>query len=168
MFDTNAIRQDFPLLQQQSHGKPLIYLDSGATSQKPLAVIEAMDTYYRQYNANVHRGIYQISEQASDAYERARKKVARFINARSWREVVFTRNATESVNLVAFSWGLNTIKSGDVLITTEMEHHANMVPWQQLAARTGATLKYIPLQRPAIWIWPPLMNCSMSGSSWWR
>jgi cysteine desulfurase/selenocysteine lyase len=145
MFDTNTIRQEFPILNQQTNGKPLIYMDSGATSQKPLPVIEAMDTYYRQYNANVHRGIYQISEQASDAYEKARKKVGRFINARSWREVIFTRNATESINLVAFSWGQKNVKSGDVIITTEMEHHANLVPWQQLAARTGATVKYIPV-----------------------
>ena len=145
MFDVDAIRQDFPILNQQINGKPLTFLDSGASSQKPAAVIEAMDTYYREYNANVHRGIYQISEKASAAYETARKKVARFINAKSWREVVLTRNTTESINLVAFSWGNANIKAGDVIITTEMEHHANLVPWQQLAARTGATVKYIPV-----------------------
>ncbi len=145
MFNVDAIRQDFPILNQQVNGKPLTFLDSGASSQKPAAVIEAMDTYYREYNANVHRGIYQISEKASAAYETARKKVARFINAKSWREVVFTRNTTESINLVAFSWGSTNIKAGDVIITTEMEHHANLVPWQQLAARTGATVKYIPV-----------------------
>jgi len=145
MFDTHKIRQDFPILSQPANGKPLTYLDSGASSQKPLAVIEAMDVYYRQYNANVHRGIYQISEKASAAYEQARKKTGRFINARSWREVIFTRNTTESVNLVAFSWGQANISAGDVIISTEMEHHANLVPWQQLAARTGATVKYIPV-----------------------
>ncbi|NJN92790.1 MAG: cysteine desulfurase [Anaerolineales bacterium] len=145
MFDVQRVRQDFPILQQQVNGKPLIYLDSTASSQKPLPVIETMNTYYREYNANVHRGIYQISEKASEAYEMARKKVGRFINARSWREVIFTRNATESINLVAYSWGLNHIKAGDVIITSQMEHHANMVPWQQLAARTGATVKYIPV-----------------------
>ncbi|MBE7469311.1 MAG: cysteine desulfurase [Anaerolineae bacterium] len=145
MFDVQRIRQDFPILQQQVNGKPLVYLDSTASSQKPLSVIEAMNTYYREYNANVHRGIYQISEKASEAYETARKKVGRFINARSWREVIFTRNATESINLVAYSWGLNNIKAGDIILTSEMEHHANLVPWQQLAARTGATVKYIPV-----------------------
>ncbi len=145
MFDLNLVRQDFPILQQFVHGKPLVYLDNGASSQKPACVIEAMNTYYREYNANVHRGIYAISEKASEAYENARKKVARFINARSWREVVFTRNATESINLVAFTWGQNHLKAGDVILTSEMEHHANLIPWQQLAARTGATVKYIPV-----------------------
>ncbi len=145
MLDVKTIRQDFPILQQTVNGKPLVYLDSTASSQKPLPVIEAMDTYYREYNANVHRGIYQISEKASAAYEAARKKIGRFINARSWREVIFTRNATESINLVAYTWGQTNIQKGDVIITTEMEHHANLIPWQQLAARTGATLKYIPV-----------------------
>jgi cysteine desulfurase/selenocysteine lyase len=145
MFDVKAIRQDFPILQQQVNGHPLVYLDSGASSQKPSSVIEAMNTYYREYNANVHRGIYSISEKASEAYETARKKVGRFINARSWREVIFTRNTTESINLVAYSWGMSNLKAGDVILTSEMEHHANLVPWQQLAARTGATVKYIPV-----------------------
>jgi len=154
MFDVSAIRQDFPILNQCSNGKLLAYLDSGASSQKPLAVIEAMDTYYREYNANVHRGIYQISEKASAAYETARKKVAHFINARSWREVIFTRNATESINLVAFSWGQANLKPGDIIITTEMEHHANLVPWQQVAARTGATVKYVPVTEPGYFDMP--------------
>ena len=145
MFDVKAIRQDFPILHQQVNGKPLVYLDNSATSQKPLSVIEAMDRYYREYNANVHRGIYYISEKASEAYETARKKVGRFINARSWREVIFTRNATESINLVAYTWGQANLKAGDVILTSEMEHHANLVPWQQLAARTGVTVKYIPI-----------------------
>jgi cysteine desulfurase/selenocysteine lyase len=145
MFDVNAIRQDFPILHQMVNGKPLAFLDSAASSQKPTLVIEAMDQYYRQYNANVHRGIYQISERASEAYETARKKIGRFINARSWREVIYTRNATESINLVAYTWGQANLKPGDVIITSEMEHHANLVPWQQLAARTGATVKYTPV-----------------------
>jgi cysteine desulfurase/selenocysteine lyase len=145
MYDVNAIRQDFPILHQQVNGKPLVYLDSGASSQKPLAVIEGMNQYYREYHANVHRGIYQLSEKASAAYETARKKVGRFINARSWREIIFTRNATESINLVAFTWGQANVKAGDVILTSEMEHHANLVPWQQLAKRTGATVKYIPV-----------------------
>ncbi len=147
MFDVNTIRQDFPILQQMVNGKPLTFLDSAASSQKPVQVIEAMDRYYREYNANVHRGIYQISEKASEAYETARRKVGRFINARSWREVIFTRNATESINLVAYSWGQANLKPGDVIIISEMEHHANLVPWQQLAARSGATLTYIPVDQ---------------------
>jgi cysteine desulfurase/selenocysteine lyase len=145
MFDVKVIRQDFPILQQLVNGKPLVYLDSAASSQKPSCVIEAMNTYYREYNANVHRGIYTISEKASEAYESARKKVGRFINARSWREVIFTRNATESINLVAYAWGQANLKAGDVILISEMEHHANLVPWQQLAARTGAKVKYIPV-----------------------
>ena len=145
MFDVNVIRQDFPILHQTVNGNPLAFLDSAASSQKPTLVIEAMDRYYREYNANVHRGIYQISEKASEAYETARKKIGRFINARSWREVIYTRNATESINLVAYTWGQANIKAGDVIIISEMEHHANLIPWQQLAARTGATVKYIPV-----------------------
>ena len=145
MFDVDAIRQDFPILNQQVNGKPLIYLDSGASSQKPLSVIEAMDACYRTYYANVHRGIYKFSEKTSDAYETARKKVARFINAKSWREIIFTRNTTESINLVAYTWGRQNIKAGDTILLTEMEHHANLVPWQQLAAETGARLAYIPV-----------------------
>lgn len=145
MFDVNAIRQDFPILQQQMNGKPLVYLDSGASSQKPLPVIEAMDACYRTYYANVHRGIYKLSEQSSAVYEGARKKVGRFINAKSWREVIFTRNATESINLVAYTWGRQNIRAGDTILLTEMEHHANLVPWQQLAADKGAQVAFIPV-----------------------
>ena len=136
---------DFPILVRRVHGKPLIYLDSTASSQKPQAVIAAMDTYYRTYNANVHRGAYTLSEEASAAYEDARKLVARFINARSTRELIFTRNATESINLVAQTWGLTQIHAGDTILLTEMEHHSNLVPWQMLAARTGATLGFVPV-----------------------
>lgn len=145
MLDIQAIRRDFPILSQTVNGKSLVYLDNSASSQKPLAVLEAMDTCYREYYANVHRGIYHLSEQSSEAYETARKKVARFINARSWREVIFTRNATESINMVAYTWGQANIKAGDIILTSEMEHHANLVPWQQLAGRTGAIVKYIPV-----------------------
>jgi len=147
MFDVKTIRQDFPILNQQVNGKSLVYLDSTASSQKPLPVIEAMNTYYREYNANVHRGIYHISEKASEAYETARKKVGRFINARSWREIIFTRNATESINLVAYSWGRANIKAGDVILTSEMEHHANLIPWQQICQQTGAKLTVIPINQ---------------------
>jgi len=145
MFDVDTIRQDFPIIHQKMSGKPLVYLDSGASSQRPLSVIQAMDECYRTYYANVHRGIYQFSEKSSAAYEDARKKVARFINAKSWREVIFTRNTTESINLVAYTWGRQNVKAGDTILMTEMEHHANLVPWQQLAAETGARLAYIPV-----------------------
>ena len=144
MFDVDAIRQDFPILNQTSNGKPLVYLDSAASSQKPSAVIDAVDTCYREYYANVHRGIYDLSEKSSDEYERARKKVARFINARSWRELIFTRNATEALNLVAYSWGLDNLHAGDTILVSDMEHHANLVPWQQVARKTGATLTFFP------------------------
>ena len=149
MFDVETVRLDFPVLLQKVNGESLVYLDSAASSQKPTAVIDAMDDYYRRYHANVHRGIYRLSEQATAAYEAARKKTARFINAASWREVVFTRNATESINLVAYTWGQQHIKAGDVILLTEMEHHANLVPWQQLAERTGARLAFVPVTEDA-------------------
>ena len=141
-----VIRNDFPILATTtSHGKPLVYLDSAATSQKPLAVIEAMDTYYREYNANVHRGIYEIGERSTAAYERARAQVARFVNAPDAHEIVFTRNATEAINLVAYSWGRRNIDRGDVIVLTEMEHHANLVPWQILAQERDGDLEFIPI-----------------------
>jgi len=143
--DARALRADFPILAERPHGKPLVYLDSAATSQKPLAVIEAMDRYYRAYNANVHRGIYDISEQATAAYEGARDQVARFINAPSAREIVWTRNATEAVNLVAYSWGRRNLGPGDAIVLTEMEHHANLVPWQILAQEVDGDLEFIPI-----------------------
>src|SRR5579884_4492568 len=139
------IRRDFPILSRQVHDKPLVYLDSTASSQKPLSVIEAIDHYYRTYNANVHRGVYQISEEATAAMERARAKVARFINAPHSKQVIFTRNTTESINLVAYSWGNSNIHPGDLIVLTEMEHHSNLVPWQLLAQRTGARLEFIPV-----------------------
>jgi cysteine desulfurase / selenocysteine lyase len=139
------IRQDFPILSRQVHGKPLVYLDSGASSQKPAAVIEAMTNYYQHYNANIHRGVYAISEEATAAVDRARIKVARFIHARQSKQIIFTRNTTESINLVAYSWGNQNISAGDLIILTEMEHHSNLVPWQLLAQRTGARIEFIPV-----------------------
>src|SRR6266436_4885053 len=139
------IRNDFPILSRQVHGKPLVYLDSAASSQKPDNVIDAMSTYYRTYHANVHRGVYQISEEATAAMEKARVKIARFINARQSKQVIFTRNTTESLNLIAYSWGSANIHAGDLIILTEMEHHSNLVPWQLLAQRTGARLEFIPV-----------------------
>src|ERR1051326_6587496 len=141
---TLAIRQDFPILARQLHGKPLIYLDSGASSQKPTSVLEAMDRYYQTSHANVNRGVYVLSEEATAAMEQARVKVARFIKAKSAKQIIFTRNATESINLVAYSWGTDHIREGDTILLTEMEHHANLVPWQLLAARTGARLEFVP------------------------
>src|SRR2546421_3602781 len=142
---TGDIRNDFPILSRQVHGKPLVYLDSAASSQKPRAVIDAMNVYYETYHANVHRGVYQISEEATAAMEKARVKVARFINARQSKQVIFTRNTTESINLVAISWGSANISAGDLIILTEMEHHSNLVPWQLLAQRTGARLEFVPV-----------------------
>ncbi|HLY28875.1 MAG TPA: cysteine desulfurase [Aggregatilineales bacterium] len=145
-FSAEKIRQDFPILSREVHpGVPLIYLDSGATSQKPLAVLEAEDTFYRQTNANVHRGVHAFSEKATSAYEGARDKVRAFINARSSQEIVFTRNTTESINLVAYAWGLSTLKPGDEIVTTEMEHHSNIVPWQIVAGHMKAVVRFVPI-----------------------
>ncbi len=143
--DPDVLRADFPILSTRVHDRPLVYLDSAATSQKPLAVIEAMDSYYREYNANVHRGIYSIGERATAAYEAARASVARFINAPDPHEVVWVRNATEAVNLVAHSWGRRNIRRGDAIVLTEMEHHANLVPWQLLVQEQDGDLEFIPM-----------------------
>ena len=143
--DIAAIRADFPILASSRNGKPLVYLDNAATSQKPLDVIGAMDDYYRHYNANVHRGIYEISERATAAYEGARADVARLINAPEPESLVFTRNATEAINLVAYSWGRHVLQPGDAILTTTMEHHANLVPWQILAQERGARLLFLPM-----------------------
>lgn len=143
--NVSSIREDFPILQQFVHGKPLVYLDSAATSQKPERVIRALDTYYRTTNANIHRGIYQLAEQATEEYEAARKKVQKFINAKSWREVIWTRNATEALNLVAYSYGRANIRAGDEIVISMLEHHSNIVPWQLLAHEKNATLKHIPV-----------------------
>lgn len=138
-------RPDFPILDQQVGGKPLIYLDSGATSQKPRQVIDALSAYYLKDNANVHRGLHALSMRATEAYEHARARVARFIGAADPGEIVFTRGTTESINLVAQTWAAANLRPGDVILCTEMEHHSNLVPWQLAAARTGATVRYLPV-----------------------
>jgi len=143
--DPHAIKRDFPILQREVNGHPVVYLDSASTSQKPAVVLEAMDAYYREYNANVHRGIYEFGERATAAYERARAHAARFVNAPDSHEIVFTRNATEAINLVAYSWGRRNIGRGDAIVLTEMEHHANLVPWQLLVQEKDGDLEFIPI-----------------------
>ncbi|MBR3118610.1 MULTISPECIES: cysteine desulfurase [Oceanobacillus] len=144
--DVKAIKEQFPILNQEVNGHPLVYLDSSATSQKPLSVIEAVNTYYREDNSNVHRGVHTLGTRATDKYEGAREKVREFINARSTAEIIFTRGTTTAINLVATSYGRANLKPGDEIVITPMEHHSNIIPWQQAAKATGATLKYIPLQ----------------------
>jgi cysteine desulfurase / selenocysteine lyase len=139
------IRADFPILAERPHGKPLVFLDSAASSQKPIQVIDAMDDYYRRYHANIHRGIYHISELATEAYEEARATVARFIGSPCAAECIFVRNATEGLNLVAYAWGRRNVGKGDVILTTEMEHHSNLVPWQILAQEKEARLRFVPI-----------------------
>ncbi len=143
--DVGAIREDFPILSTRMNGKPLAYLDNAATSQKPRQVISAISEYYGRYNANIHRGIYKIAEEATEKYIESKSKLARMINAGSSREIIYTRNATESINLVALSWGEANIRRGDHILITEMEHHSNMVPWMVLARRKGAVLDYVRL-----------------------
>jgi cysteine desulfurase/selenocysteine lyase len=143
-FDISRIRQDFPILAQKAYpGVSLVYLDSTATSQKPMQVIEAMDRFYQQSNANIHRGIHKLAEEATAAYEAARLKIARFIGVDNPREIIFTRNTTEAINLVAYSWGRIQLSTGDLVLLTEMEHHSNIVPWQILAQERGIRLEYI-------------------------
>ena len=143
--DARRLRADFPIFEQQIHGKPLSYLDSAASSQKPRQVLDAVRTFYETSYANVHRGVYQLSERATDGYEGAREKIRALVNAPAAREVIFTRSATEALNLVAYAWGLNNLDSGDVVLATELEHHSNFVPWQYIARRTGADFRLIPL-----------------------
>ncbi|MET3697422.1 cysteine desulfurase/selenocysteine lyase [Bacillus oleivorans] len=140
------VRQLFPILNQEVNGKPLVYLDSSATSQKPLSVIQTLDDYYEGYNSNVHRGVHTLGTKATDRYEGAREKVRAFINASSTEEVIFTRGTTTSINTVAVSYAREHVKEGDEIVITYMEHHSNLIPWQQVAKKTGATLKYIPLE----------------------
>jgi len=139
------IRDEFPILNQQVNGHPLVYLDNAATTQKPRAVVAALDRFYARDNANVHRGLHALSMRSTDGYEGARARVARFINAEAPEEVIFTRGTTESINLVASSWGGANLRKGDVILLTEMEHHSNLVPWQLVAQRTGAALRYLPV-----------------------
>ena len=143
LFDVLALRREFPILRQQVHGKPLAFLDSAASSQKPARVIACLEDYYERYNANVHRGVYSLSEEATFAYERARGKVAKFVGAASPKEIVFTRNTTEAINLVARAWGDANVGAGDRILLSVMEHHSNLVPWQLLAQRTGAQLDFL-------------------------
>ena len=143
--DWSALRADFPILDQQVHGHPLVYFDNAATSQKPRAVIDALVRYYERDNANVHRGIHELSNRSTSAFEAARERTRKFLNARSTEEIIFTRGTTEGINLIANAWGGKFIKAGDVLLLTEMEHHSNIVPWQMLAERTGAKLRYVPI-----------------------
>jgi len=143
--DVARIRKDFPILERRVHGKPLVYFDNAATSQKPRQVIDALVRYYEEYNANIHRAVHTLGEEATAAYEGAREKVARFINAPSPESIVFTRNTTEAINLVSYSWGNANIHEGDEILLTEMEHHSDLIPWQRLAAEKGATIRYIGL-----------------------
>ena len=145
MTDLSHLRKDFPILQREFDGHPLVYLDSAATSQKPTQVLDALDDYYRRHNANVHRGAYRLAQEATEMYEGARVKVARFINASSPSEVVFTRGTTSAINHIAYGWGLYHLKPGDRIVLTTLEHHANVVPWQLITRHTGAELAYLPI-----------------------
>jgi cysteine desulfurase/selenocysteine lyase len=147
VFDIRRIREDFPLLSRTVHGKPLVYFDNANTSQKPVSVIEAVNQHYREHNANVARAVHQLGEEATAAYEGARDKLARFINASSRNELILTSGTTQSINLVAYSYALPRLKPGDAILTTVMEHHANIVPWQLVAARSGATVKAAPINQ---------------------
>ncbi|HZD39693.1 MAG TPA: aminotransferase class V-fold PLP-dependent enzyme, partial [Terriglobales bacterium] len=144
-FDVNQVRRDFPILNEKVHGKRLVYLDNGATSQKPRIVIEALDEYYRRQNSNVHRGVHNLSELATNAYEGARGKLCRFVNAKRAQEIVFVRGTTEAINLVAQSYGRTFLKAGDEIIISAMEHHSNIVPWQMLCEQIQARLRVIPI-----------------------
>jgi len=151
MLNVNEIRKDFPILQRETRpGTRLIYLDSTATSQKPLAVLNAMENYYCSSNANIHRGVHTLAEEATTLYEQAREKIARFINAPSARQIIYTRNTTESINLVAYAWARTNLKAGDLVILTEMEHHSNLVPWQMLRAERGIELDFIPVSEDGL------------------
>jgi cysteine desulfurase/selenocysteine lyase len=145
--DVNKVRADFPILQRTVHGKPLVYFDSAASAQRPLAVIEAVDGFYRNHNANIHRGVHLLSQEATDDYEQARLKIARFINAPSDKELIFTRGTTESINLVAHSFVRPRLQAGDEILISWMEHHSNIVPWQLLCEETGAVLKVVPMNQ---------------------
>ena len=142
--DIDRIRADFPILNREIRpGVPVVYLDSTATSQKPAAVLQTMDEFYRRSNANIHRGIHTLAEESTAAYEAARSRIAKFIGSPSHRQIIFTRNTTEAINLSAFSWGRTNLKPGDVIILTEMEHHSNLIPWQMLAAELNLRLEFI-------------------------
>ena len=141
----SSIREDFPILHEQVHGRPFIYFDNAATTQKPRQVLDALRAYYEHTNANVHRGLHELSARATDQYERARQTLAKYIGAGSADEIIFTRGTTESINLVAEAWGRRFVRAGDVILLTNLEHHSNIVPWQLLAERTGATIRFVPI-----------------------
>src|SRR6267378_7615026 len=143
--DWAALREDFPILRERVNGHPLIYFDSAASSQKPTAVLDVVRNYYEHENANVHRGLHALSARATEHYEKSRQRVADFIGAKTADEIVFTRGTTESINLVAQAWGGKFLRTGDVILLTEMEHHSNLVPWQLLAEKTGARLRFVPV-----------------------
>src|SRR5262245_3751740 len=143
MYDVEAIRRDFPILQRHVHGRPLVYLDNAATTQKPRSVIESLTRYYAETNANIHRGIHALAEEATALYERTRQRTARFIGAQSQKSIVCTRNATESINLVARAWGGRNLREGDEILSSQMEHHSNLIPWQMLAQEKGARLRHL-------------------------
>ncbi|RLG84837.1 MAG: cysteine desulfurase, partial [Thermoprotei archaeon] len=145
MLNPYEIRKDFPIFERRIRGRPLVYLDSTATSQRPRQVIEAVNEFYRKYNANVHRGLHELSQEASEAYERAHEVIAKFINAYSWEEVVFVRNATEALNLVAYAWGMKNLEEGDEVVTTIMEHHSNLLPWWFICRLKKCKLKLVKL-----------------------
>ena len=145
VLDIEKIRKDFPILQTKVYGKPLIYLDNAATTQKPRVVLQALETYYTQYNSNIHRGVHFLSQQATEAYEEARKKIAAYINARFDHEIIFTKGTTNGINLVASSFGKKFLKTGDEVLISAMEHHSNIVPWQLICEEKGAILKVIPI-----------------------
>ena len=149
ILDSEQIRKDFPILKRKIHGKPLIYFDNAATSQKPKQVIEAIDFYYRNYNANIHRSIHQIGEEATQMYEQAHEKVAGFINADSYQNIIFTKNTTESINLAAYSL-TSKLKKGDEIVISQMEHHSNFVPWQQLCKQRNLKLKFIKITKDGL------------------
>lgn len=145
MLDASRLKTDFPILSTKMNGKPLVFLDSAASSQKPFQVLDAIDRYYKEENANIHRGVYYLSQRATELYEKTRIKVAEFIGAKCAKVVIFTRNTTESINLVSQTWGRQNIGRGDVIVLSELEHHSNIVPWQMLAQEKGAIIKYIPV-----------------------
>ena len=147
MLNIENIREDFPILFREVHGKPLVYMDNAATTHKPIQVIDSLVEFYKNYNSNVHRGVHLLSMEATDQFELARQKVASFINSKSAESVIWTRNASESLNLIAYMWGRKNIKSGDEIVVTAMEHHSNLIPWQELAREKGAILKIVPLDK---------------------
>ncbi|MCA3749061.1 MAG: aminotransferase class V-fold PLP-dependent enzyme, partial [Rubrobacter sp.] len=146
MYDVRKVRRDFPILGREVNGRPLVYLDNAATSQKPRQVLRALTGYYERHNANIHRGVHRLAEEATGLYEEAREKVARFVGAPDARGLVFTRGTTEAINLVAYAWARRNLKEGDEVVLTESEHHSNLVPWQLAARDTGARLRFIPLR----------------------